>query len=1826
MIRRIVGKAVFIGAFLAFLAFFSGHSFAQEGGVKPIHLITGEVALQMIPPDQVQVAPDAIFDGKYFKIIQFRELPTYEMRQQWESEGLHLVDYLPDDAYFAVIDQGFDLQKLSGLITTIAPVSDEFRFEPAFTAMRGRLGELPNGEARLTITYYKPLNAQRVIDDLTARGVRIERHRDYSSQLDIVVPAALVDAIAALPYIQFVGPAFDETKVILEEGDGDPKPESYFHNTTGRSNYLNSGFNGLTYNGDGVTIAIGEGGTADNYVEVQGRLIEKVTGDVGHHKVGCIRNAAGGGNEDPTERNNAWGSTVMSVGGTPDYVAYYNSDNLRFTNHSFGSGVGGGYCSTARDHDLRIQSYPAHIISYSAGNVGGSTGYPPYDGFSGWANITGCYKQNKNHFAIGALSREDELESFSSRGPAYDGRILPQLAIEGEEGTSYASPKIIGIMAIMAQAYKDKHGGQEAPSTLLRAILMDTADEEDNPGPDFRTGYGRPNVRRAYDVLDAGQFFSSTITNTNDINLHTINVPANTTQLRVMLMWPDKAAAVNADPAIVNDLDLLITDTVGTGYQPWVLDHTADPAKLELPAVRGEDHLNTMEQVTVDNPGSGNWTIQVKGYNVPEGPQTYYIVYEFLVDELKFMFPLKDVRLASGDTYNLKWDSYGPSGTFALDYQIDGGTWTSIATGVDADSRVYQWTAPDVAPGIHTIKFRVTRGSTTAESDVNYIGAVPENFSLDWACGDTVQLSWLPVPGADGYNIYHLGAKYMEKVDASQITFDGTTAIVTGLSTTDREMFAVSAYTGANEGLRTLGILKESGDVNCYNVKTNNALPVDKVNLTFNGFVNPHDTTMTDVHFEYGSDASYGSSTSNIPITVSGHDVQKVSATISSTLTSRNDVIHYRLVGKSDGADVASDDHETRLAPGNGFEFDGSDDDINMGRRFQILGNASRSVAMWAYAREFDWNGLFQAGATGATAGDFAFSTTGNEDVWRMETWDWANGTTDITLPGSKDSWHFYAITYDGAGTLKVYYDGQLMKTKTGITLNTQANDVYLGRHGGDMFNGFIDEASFWDISLTQAQIRKMMHHPLFGDEAGLLAYYNFDGRADKVRNIVDGRDAAMEGGIAKTTSSAPMGNGVTEVRTETIGAVNFPLVGVSMDFSAAGGAELIASKINVEPNAEGGLPAGSDIFDEQYWVIHRDGSGSFAADVTFSLAEDLTATDESNPMQIQLFARERGAIGDWSFVATANAVDAANDKVTFENIDAFDKQFIIVRNPNPFLAVDPETLNFPNAHPACDPRNYQLTGVNLTDDVTVTASANFQVSTNATSGFADSLTITPTSGSVDQTIYVKLSATAAGVYSGTVTNASPGADTRTVTIPDFKVTQWSDYANQAMRFDGSNDYLDILDLEWNPQSQFTLEFWLNPAAYSDWDQRVGNGWGEFLFESNAASAQTVDVGVNNNAYIRPPDGTLQTNVWQHYAFTLDGTNARLYKNGQLVGQISNSDPLNKILSHFRIGDNNTYTLNGLMDEFRLWDTVRTQAEIQDNMHNVITSTTPGLIAYLQFNNDPADVTDYSAQCQRIVAYNDPTLELSTAPVGTESEFVQTTTPTSVGDAGKAMTVTITSTPDASNYLGIYRTGEGDGVVDSGETFPAGITQRANIFWGVEEYGDVTADLVIDYSNVTGIGLNGVKLLKRADAASAWVDVTADFTHDAVNHTFTKTGVTDFSEFTVASACAAAAAPADNEIALTGTDNQDVLLSWQDNSANTGGYEIHRSTAPYFTPDASNLHASVAAGSTSYTDSGAAGDPASNFFYVILGKNSCGDVSSFEKRLGEFDFALIPGN
>ncbi|WP_415579925.1 T9SS type A sorting domain-containing protein [Flavobacterium longum] len=760
------------------------------------------------------------FGGKYFRLIQFYDLPSDDQKKSWSEAGLKLVDYLPPNTYFAVVNDNFNLQQIGAQIRTVLPVGRAFKMETPLQTEGIPSYCIVGDKAKLTLSYYRTLDGAAVIADLKSKGYNITAHRDYSGQVDADIPLQDLETIVALPYIQFVG--------------AQPEPvrnENYnYTNTTGRANYLNSGYNGLNYTGSGVVIAIGEGDLVANQIDFKGRLFEvgsSGTADPENHKTGVAENAGGAGAIDPTRQNNAWGATILSVSGGPNYSSLYSSHNLRITNHSYGYSIAPGYDSEARNHDLRIAALPNHLVSYSAGNSGTDIGFAPY-AFAGWSNITGQVKQNKNMVAIGALSPDDVITGFSSRGPMYDGRIAPQLAIEGSEGTSFASPKFVGDMAILTQVYKEKNGGTEPTSSLMRAIMMNTADDLGNAGPDFVYGFGCPNLRRSYNTINEVRYVTSSVSN-GGTNNHTVTVPAGTKQIRAMIVWPDVAAAVNASTAIVNNLNLVAKDPSNVSYNPWVLNSAANAATLDDPATRGIDNLNTIEQVTVDNPQAGIWTLQVSGASVPSGPQTYYLVYEFLQDELTITYPLANDKLISGDTYYIRWDSYGGSDAFNLYYELNAsGTWVPIATNYDATKRVYTWVAPNTN-GINSIRFRVTRGALTSTSGTNFIGNVPDNFRITKVCNDVVTLKWSAVPNATGYQVYKLGAMYMEPV-TTNITYNGASAVLTGQSTTASEYYAVAALTGGNEGQRTGATEKVAGDYACVGLNWTGTVSTDWFN------------------------------------------------------------------------------------------------------------------------------------------------------------------------------------------------------------------------------------------------------------------------------------------------------------------------------------------------------------------------------------------------------------------------------------------------------------------------------------------------------------------------------------------------------------------------------------------------------------------------------------------------------------------------------------------------------------------------------------------------------------------------------------------------------------------------------------------------------------------------------------------------------------------------------------------------------------------------------------------------------------------------------------
>jgi len=390
-----------------------------------------------------------------------------------------------------------------------------------------------------------------------------------------------------------------------------------------------------------------------------------------------------------------------------------------------------------------------------------------------------------------------------------------------------------------------------------------------------------------------------------------------------------------------------------------------------------------------------------------------------------------------------------------------------------------------------------------------------------------------------------------------------------------------------------------------------------------------------------------------------------------------------------------------------------------------------------------------------------------------------------------------------------------------------------------------------------------------------------------------------------------------------------------------------------------------------------------------------------------------------------------------------------------------------------------------------------------------------------------------------------------------------------ALSFDGSNDYA-YYDGAFAPTDidYGTIEFWVKRTT----------SWGTILAKESDWGSTKYHIGLGDNqaGLFCQPIGykwlayAPNQNVWGHVAFVENDVETKVYINGKYVGILPGGMVINSGYdgSDFIIGACNHYGSNGgdqeffggIIDEIRIWNTVRTQTEIRDNMHKEVSTSSSGLVGYFKMSNGSGtSLTDDKNTPNNTLTINGATWVTSTAPIGNEGAYVNTTSQTSIGPSGGQIKVTITSTPGDANNLGVYQFGSVSGEPVTGETYPGGIDKRSNIVWGITERGAVTANLVFDYSNVGGIGSpSTIKLLKRSDASSTtWEEVSLT-SRDNDARTLTVNGVTTFSEF-------ALGAGSDNSLPVSLTtftaklQSGAVLLSWTTESETENlGFIIER--------------------------------------------------------------------
>lgn len=461
-------------------------------------------------------------------------------------------------------------------------------------------------------------------------------------------------------------------------------------------------------------------------------------------------------------------------------------------NHSYGTVIENFYGSLANAYDAQLFSNPDLTHCFSSGNTG----------LQGYKSITGNFKQSKNSIVVGCIDLNEVIMPFSSKGPAYDGRIKPELVAFSTQGTSNSTAIATGIITLMKQHYKTINNNS-LTNALAKAILINSAKDLGNPGPDFTYGYGNINADKSLKTISENRIISGNLT-AGQTNSHTITIPANAKDLKITLVWNDLPAAINSNISLVNDLDLEVLSADNTTFLPWILN----PDTPQQQAVRGKDKINTIEQVTIEKPASGSYSINVIGSYVSDTSQEYSIAYEYeLENRFEWNYPVNNDNFPyDGKTISpFKWNSSfsGIPGQLSVSYN-NGQTWEVIANGINLDSE--QFTYTPAKQKFSKAKLKMTIDNIDYISD-SFTISYDLNISTSLVCDGTTEINWDKPADVASFNIYQLTGDHLE--------FKEQTAN-NNYTYTDGKIYTVTPVFDNSEGIKSESTLQHAENSNCY--------------------------------------------------------------------------------------------------------------------------------------------------------------------------------------------------------------------------------------------------------------------------------------------------------------------------------------------------------------------------------------------------------------------------------------------------------------------------------------------------------------------------------------------------------------------------------------------------------------------------------------------------------------------------------------------------------------------------------------------------------------------------------------------------------------------------------------------------------------------------------------------------------------------------------------------------------------------------------------------------------------------------------------------------
>ncbi|UCG70317.1 MAG: S8 family serine peptidase, partial [Thermoplasmata archaeon] len=367
----------------------------------------------------------------------------------------------------------------------------------------------------------------------------------------------------------------------------------------------------------------------------------------------------------------------------------------------------------------------------------------------------------KNVIAVGAVNHYNNTDwsddrwvnagpgMTPSQGPAADGRIKPDLCgpfdlifttdstvftfdtfqkgyndtsdyVDDFGGTSGSAPVAAGAVGLTYQMYKENHfdnnpSGELPHASTVKAILIADAYQYDLfMATRFQQGWGSVDIGNVHTVGENHFIIDESISLQTGESIQYTVIPEGNAPLKVSLVWTDVPASPGADPALVNNLNLKVTDPDNNVY--W---GNYGLTTLKWSSQGGSpDSLNNVENVFIENPTPGTWTLEVIGANIPsdgetstpEIDQAFALVASNVVETLSIYVDYPDSEDYVNDMVSITGRSSGD--VTLTEVKIDNGTWQ---TAIGTLTWSYNWNTELFSDGEHIIHARAFNGSAYSE-------------------------------------------------------------------------------------------------------------------------------------------------------------------------------------------------------------------------------------------------------------------------------------------------------------------------------------------------------------------------------------------------------------------------------------------------------------------------------------------------------------------------------------------------------------------------------------------------------------------------------------------------------------------------------------------------------------------------------------------------------------------------------------------------------------------------------------------------------------------------------------------------------------------------------------------------------------------------------------------------------------------------------------------------------------------------------------------------------------------------------------------------------